>query len=167
MYTLTDAPHQGILFHGPPSTNKEIFALAIATWTKSVYFSVNEVTLMNLASQNQSPMTTLFKIAEIKAPSVIFLDNLDQIMPRDPSKESKITLQLKAELMALFNAYLSRKGTKCKVLVIGAVKKPDDLNLAAFGKLKEKIYISNAKSNEGGFGGSVDPDQLGLIAEHA
>ena len=110
---------------------------------------------------------TLFKIAEIKAPSVIFLDNLDQIMPRDPSKESKITRQLSAELMALFNAYLSQKGSKSKVMVIGAVQKPEDLNQAALRMLKEKIYISNAVSNEGGFGGSVDPDQLGLIAEHA
>ena len=71
---------KGILLHGPPGTGKTLLAKAIANETDSTFISVDGPELLDrYVGESERFVRQLFEAAQEKAPSVVFIDEIDSI----------------------------------------------------------------------------------------
>ena len=71
---------KGILLHGPPGTGKTLLAKAAAHESGAAFFSASASSFIEMfAGLGAARIRRLFKDARKKAPSIIFIDELDAI----------------------------------------------------------------------------------------
>ncbi len=74
-----DAP-KGILLHGPPGTGKTMLAKAVATSSNSTFIEfVGSELVQKFIGEGAKLVRDLFRLARERAPSIIFIDELDAI----------------------------------------------------------------------------------------
>ncbi|OAA95005.1 AAA family ATPase [Clostridium coskatii] len=134
-----EAP-KGILLYGPPGTGKTLIARAIASETKAYFVHVNGPEIMNkFYGESESKLRGIFKEARSRAPSIIFLDELDSIAPKREYVHGEVEKRVVAQLLALMDG-LENRG---QVIVIGATNMPDSLDpaLRRAGRFDKEIAI--------------------------
>ncbi|MBN1644517.1 AAA family ATPase [Candidatus Woesearchaeota archaeon] len=73
-------PPKGILLHGPPGTGKTILAKAVAASTNSTFIEVvGSELVQKFIGEGAKLVKEIFQLAREKAPSIIFIDELDAI----------------------------------------------------------------------------------------
>ena len=73
-------PPKGILLHGPPGTGKTLLAKAVAASTKSTFIEVvGSELVQKFIGEGAKLVKEIFQLARDKAPSIIFIDELDAI----------------------------------------------------------------------------------------
>ncbi|MBD3361336.1 AAA family ATPase [Candidatus Woesearchaeota archaeon] len=73
-------PPKGILLHGPPGTGKTILAKAVAASTHSTFIEVvGSELVQKFIGEGAKLVKEIFELAREKAPSIIFIDELDAI----------------------------------------------------------------------------------------
>ncbi|MBW3019089.1 AAA family ATPase [Candidatus Woesearchaeota archaeon] len=73
-------PPKGILLHGPPGTGKTLLAKAVAASTKSTFIEITGSELVQkFIGEGAKLVKEIFQIARDKAPSIIFIDEVDAI----------------------------------------------------------------------------------------
>jgi proteasome regulatory subunit len=73
-------PPKGILLYGPPGTGKTLLAKAVATSTKSTFIQVvGSELVQKFIGEGAKLVKEIFILAKEKAPSVIFIDEIDAI----------------------------------------------------------------------------------------
>jgi len=71
---------KGVLLYGPPGTGKTLIAKAIAAKTKSTFISLSGSELVHkYIGEGAKVVKDLFKIAKEKAPTIIFIDEIDSV----------------------------------------------------------------------------------------
>ena len=71
---------KGILLYGPPGTGKTLLAKAVANNAKATFISLSGSELIHkFIGEGSKIVKDLFKIAREKAPSIIFIDELDAV----------------------------------------------------------------------------------------
>lgn len=129
----------GLLFYGPPGCGKTFFAEKFAEELRCNYIYVK---CSDVASPyihgGQEKIAAIFKDAREKAPSIIFLDEIDALL-KSRDKHNNVS---EAGEVNEFLEQLNNCG-KDKVLVIGATNKPKEIDEAALraGRLELKYYI--------------------------
>lgn len=129
----------GLLFYGPPGCGKTFFAEKFAeeAGMNYIYVKCSDVASPYIHG-GQQKIAALFDEAREKAPSIIFLDEIDAMI-KDRSKHSN------ASEAGEVNEFLSQLNNcgKDRVMVIGATNKPTELDDAALrsGRLELKYYI--------------------------
>ncbi len=131
----------GLLFYGPPGCGKTFFAEKFAEELGCNYIYVK---CSDIASPyihgGQNKIADLFKTARKKAPSIIFLDEIEA-MVRDRN------LHTNASESGEVNEFLTQLNNcgQDGVIVIGATNKPTAIDPAALraGRFDYKYYIPN------------------------
>lgn len=76
-------PPKGVLLHGEPGTGKTLLAKAVATSTNSTFIEVvGSELVQKFIGEGAKLVKEIFQLAREKAPSIIFIDELDAIAAR-------------------------------------------------------------------------------------
>jgi transitional endoplasmic reticulum ATPase len=165
-------PPKGVLLFGPPGTGKTLLARAVAYETDAHFISIDGPQIMSkFFGQSEENLRTIFEEAKQKAPSVIFLDELDSIAPKREEGKSQVESRVVAQLLSLMDG-LEGRG---KVIVIGATNQVNNIDIALRrpGRFDREIEI-NVPNTDGRYeillihtrGMPLDKDvQLRLLAE--
>ncbi len=79
---LNTKPPKGIILHGPPGTGKTLLAKAAANESGANFISVKGPELLNkYIGESEKGVREIFKKAKQSAPTILFLDEIDSIVP--------------------------------------------------------------------------------------
>ncbi|MDM7938938.1 MAG: CDC48 family AAA ATPase [Methanothrix sp.] len=136
-----DAP-KGILLYGPPGTGKTMLAKAVANESEANFISVKGSALLSKwYGESEKKVEEIFRKARQVAPSIIFLDELDALVPvrggaaGEPHVTERVVNQLLSEMDGLEELR--------EVVVIGATNRPDIIDPALLrpGRFDELIMV--------------------------
>ena len=121
-----EAP-KGILLHGPPGTGKTLLAKAVAGESNSHFISISGPEIMSkFYGESEARIREIFKEAKEKAPSIIFIDEIDSIAPKREEVTGEVERRVVSQLLSVMDG-LEARG---KVIVIAATNRPNALDTA-------------------------------------
>ncbi len=120
-------PPKGVLLYGPPGTGKTLIARAVAAETNAAFFVINGPEIINkFYGESESRLRGVFQEAQRRAPSIIFIDELDALAPRRSEMGGEVERRIVGQLLALMDGMVSRG----QVVLIGATNQPNALDTA-------------------------------------
>jgi transitional endoplasmic reticulum ATPase len=120
-------PPKGVLLYGPPGTGKTLIARAVASETNAAFFVINGPEIMNkFYGESESRLRSVFQEAQKRAPSIIFIDELDALAPKRSETGGEVERRIVGQLLALMDGLASRG----QVVLIGATNQPNALDPA-------------------------------------
>ena len=123
-------PPKGVLLYGPPGTGKTLIAKAVANETNSTFIRIIASELVRkYIGEGARLVREIFKLAKEKAPSIIFIDELDAIGGRRLEDATSGDREVQRTLMQLLSEMDGFK-PRGDVKVIGATNRPDILDEA-------------------------------------
>ncbi len=135
---------KGVILVGPPGTGKTLLAKAVAGEAKVPFFSISGSEFVEMfVGVGASRVRDLFKKAKDKAPSIIFIDEIDAIgrsrskaFSMQPNDERESTLN---QLLTEMDGFENNTG----VIVIAATNRMDILDRALLrpGRFDRHIYL--------------------------
>ena len=134
------SPSKGVLLFGPPGTGKTLIGKAIAHESNSTFFSISSSTLTSKwVGESEKMVRTLFALATIHQPSVVFIDEIDSILCARNENEQEGSRKIKTEFMVQFGG--TRSEQEDRILIIGATNRPEELDEAVRRRLEKRLYI--------------------------
>ena len=91
-------PPKGVLLYGPPGTGKTTIARAVAGEVKAHFIRINGPEVIHkFYGESEAKLRELFEEAQRKAPSIIFIDEIDAIAP----KRTEVAGEVEKRVVAL------------------------------------------------------------------
>ena len=135
-------PPKGILLYGPPGCGKTMLARAVSTESEANFISIKGPEIFSKwVGESEKAIREVFRKGRTAAPSIIFFDELDSVIPRrgmgyaDSGATERVISQLLAEMDGIESLQ--------NVVVIAATNRPDILDPAALrpGRFDRLIYV--------------------------
>lgn len=145
-FVNVEAP-KGILLHGPPGTGKTLIAKALAKMTESNFISIKGPELLSKwVGESEKGVREIFRKARQVAPCIIFLDEIDALVPRRGSggSESHVTQNVVSQILTEIDGLEELHN----VLIIGATNRLDIVDEALLrpGRFDRIIEVPNPDS---------------------
>ncbi len=121
-----EAP-KGVLLFGPPGTGKTLLAKAVANESQAHFISISGPEIMSkFYGESEARLREIFKEAREKAPSIIFVDEIDSIAPKREEVTGEVERRVVSQMLSLMDG-LEARG---KVIVIAATNRPNAIDPA-------------------------------------
>ena len=165
----------GMLLYGPPGCGKTFFAKHFAEEVGFNFMLATPSTLKSrFVNATQENIAKMFVEAEKNAPTIIFIDEINELLPNRDSDAHEMSKSAVNEMLA----QMDRTGEK-GIFIIGATNYPDMIDPAMLraGRLDKKFYLPPPdfearksmfemylKNRPLDFG--IDYDKLSTLTEH-
>ncbi|WP_086737456.1 CDC48 family AAA ATPase [Erythrobacter colymbi] len=135
-------PAKGFLLYGPPGTGKTLLAKAVAKEAEANFISMKSSDLLSKwYGESEQQIARLFARARAVAPCVVFIDEIDSLVPArgsgqgEPQVTGRVVNTILAEMDGLEELQ--------SVVVIGATNRPTlvDPALLRPGRFDELVYV--------------------------
>jgi ATP-dependent metalloprotease FtsH len=142
---------KGALLVGPPGTGKTLLAKAVAGEAKVPFFSLSGSDFVEMfVGVGASRVRDLFRQAKEKAPSIIFIDEIDAI---GRARGKNVNMGSNDERENTLNQLLTEMdgfGTNSGVIILAATNRADVLDSALMraGRFDRQIYVDMPDMNE-------------------
>lgn len=133
-------PPKGILLFGPPGTGKTLLAQAVASETNMNFIAVKGPELLSKwVGESEKGVRKVFKRARLAAPSIIFFDEIEALVPQRGLDASGVM----DRVISQFLTELDGISRLTDVIVVGATNRPDlvDRALLRPGRMDLLIYV--------------------------
>lgn len=107
-------------------TGKTLIGKAIASESKSRFFSISASSLTSKwHGEGEKLVRTLFAVAQVHEPSIIFIDEIDSLLSQRQESEFEASRRIKTEFLVQLDGATTTG--KERVLVVGATNRPQEL----------------------------------------
>ncbi|XP_063596293.1 26S proteasome regulatory subunit 6A-B-like [Penaeus indicus] len=137
------SPTKGVLLHGSPGTGKTMMARACAGETSSTFIRLAGPQLVEIFLGDGAKMVhDAFALAKEKAPSIIFIDEIDAIGSKRFSSDKSGDREVQRTMLALLTE-MDGFATSDTVTVLAATNRADVLDPALLrsGRFDKKIEV--------------------------
>jgi len=116
-----------VLLYGPPGTGKTLLAKAVANESNAHFISISGPEIMSkFYGESEARLREIFKEAREKAPSIVFVDEIDSIAPKREEVTGEVERRVVSQMLSLMDG-LEARG---KVIVISATNRPNAIDPA-------------------------------------
>ncbi|MFX1318799.1 MAG: CDC48 family AAA ATPase [Promethearchaeota archaeon] len=139
-------PPTGVLLFGPPGTGKTLLAKAVATESQANFISIRGAEVMSKwVGESEKIIAEIFRRARQAAPSVLFIDELDNIAPRRGSGyDSRVSERIVNQLLVEMDGMEALES----VVVLAATNRPDMIDIALLRPGRFDIFIFTPPPNQ-------------------
>ena len=135
-------PPKGVLLYGPPGCGKTLLAKAVATESEANFISIKGPEIYSKwVGESERAIREVFRKARQAAPCVIFLDEIETLIPRRDMLDdsSGVAHRVTSTLLAEMDGIEELRD----VIVIGATNRPDLMDPSALrpGRFDRLIYV--------------------------
>jgi transitional endoplasmic reticulum ATPase len=135
-------PPKGILLYGPPGCGKTLLARAVATESEANYITIKGPEVFSKwVGESEKAIREVFRKARMAAPSVIFFDEMDSLVPRRGLgfADSGVSERVISQLLTEMDGIVSLED----IVVIAATNRPDMVDPAILrpGRFDRLIYV--------------------------
>jgi transitional endoplasmic reticulum ATPase len=135
-------PAKGFLLYGPPGTGKTLLAKAVAKEAEANFISMKSSDLLSKwYGESEQQISRMFARARQVAPCVIFIDEIDSLVPARGSEANEP--QVTARVVNTILAEMDGMEELNSIVVIGATNRPwlVDPALLRPGRFDELLYV--------------------------
>jgi len=120
-------PPKGVLLYGPPGTGKTLLAKAVANESDANFIDISGPELVSkFVGESEERLRSIFDEAKEKAPTIIFMDEIDAIAPKREEATNEVERRMVSQLLTLMDGMSSRG----QVIVIGATNRQNAIDPA-------------------------------------
>jgi len=137
-------PAKGFLLYGPPGTGKTLLAKAVAKEAEANFISIKSSDLLSKwYGESEQQIARLFARARQVAPCVIFIDEIDSLVPARGSGGGTGEPQVTARVVNTILAEMDGMEELQSVVLVGATNRPAlvDPALLRPGRFDELVYV--------------------------
>jgi transitional endoplasmic reticulum ATPase len=135
-------PPKGILLYGPPGCGKTLLARAVATESEANFITIKGPEVFSKwVGESEKAIREVFRKGRMAAPSVIFFDEFDSLVPRRGMgfADSGVTERVISQLLTEMDGIITLED----IVVIAASNRPDIVDPAILrpGRFDRLIYV--------------------------
>ena len=133
-------PPTGLLLYGPPGTGKTTVARVLAAQVRCAFLTTSPAETNNMwVGESEKNVARLFADARAAAPSIVFLDEVDALLPNRAGGMHQYSDKVVNQFLHEMDGLTQNQG----IFVIGATNRPDMLDPALIrgGRLSRQIEI--------------------------
>lgn len=120
-------PPKGVLLYGSPGTGKTLLAKAVANESDANFISISGPELVSkFVGESEEKLREIFKNANEKSPTIIFMDEIDAIAPKREEATNEVERRMVSQLLTLMDGMPPRG----QVIILAATNRPDAIDPA-------------------------------------
>lgn len=120
-------PPRGVLLYGSPGTGKTLLAKAVANESDAHFIYISGPELVSkFVGESEERLREIFKEAQEKSPTIIFMDEIDAIAPKREEATNEVERRMVSQLLTLMDGI----GSRGHVIVVGATNRPNAIDPA-------------------------------------
>ena len=135
-------PGGGVLLYGPPGTGKTLLAKATAGELDAAFFTISPADILSKwVGEAEQNVKKLFDAAAAEPRSVIFIDEVEALIPARTDEGSSVMSRLVPQFLQAMEGFDKKKLSP--MLFMGATNVPWQLDPAVLrpGRFDDKVYI--------------------------
>ena len=136
------SPGGGVLLYGPPGTGKTMMAKAIAHELGATFFVISPAQVLSKwVGEAEQNIRKLFEAAKAEPTAVIFIDEIDALVPRRKTDSSSVMQRVVPQILQELEGF--DRTPDQALLFVAATNKPWMLDEALLrpGRLDTRVYV--------------------------